>query len=34
MTAPFFFVPELPNSDRGKALRDKLRAEWVRLTAS
>jgi acyl-CoA synthetase (AMP-forming)/AMP-acid ligase II len=27
-----FFVAELPKSDRGKVLRDRLREEWVRLT--
>jgi acyl-CoA synthetase (AMP-forming)/AMP-acid ligase II len=30
----FFLVAELPKSDRGKVLRDKLRAEWVRLTTA
>jgi acyl-CoA synthetase (AMP-forming)/AMP-acid ligase II len=29
-----FFVAELPKSDRGKVLRDRLREEWVRLTAT
>jgi long-chain acyl-CoA synthetase len=28
----FFLVTELPKSDRGKVLRDKLREEWARLT--
>jgi acyl-CoA synthetase (AMP-forming)/AMP-acid ligase II len=27
-----FLVPELPKSDRGKVLRDKLREEWSRRT--
>jgi acyl-CoA synthetase (AMP-forming)/AMP-acid ligase II len=30
----FFLVDELPKSDRGKVLRDKLREQWVRLTTA
>jgi len=29
-----FLVDELPKSDRGKVLRDKLREEWVRRTSA